>query len=70
MEKRLLELLVQGYAPKQIAPRLAITYHSFNWRSRIIRMKLRAVTTVQAVAIAIGNNLVCTKDVPRTFGEG
>lgn len=68
-EKRILELLARGYEPKAIAPMVGISYHTYNGYGHIIRVKLRATTTSQAVAIAVANTLIYTGDI-LGFEEG
>lgn len=70
-EKRMLTLLCQGHAPKQIAPMLNIAYGTWKMYITIVRIKLRAKTTNQAVAIAVHSRLISFdgEDMPH-FTEG
>ena len=63
-EKRILELWAQGYHPKEIAPMINLSRVSVNFYGRMVRAKLRARTTPQAVAIAVANHLIRLNDIP------
>ena len=58
MELRLLTFLATGYQPKQIYKMVNLSYPTVKFYIRIIKAKLGADTTTQAVAIAVANRQV------------
>lgn len=65
-EKLVIKLLALGYDPKQAAPKSGLTYNTFKNYLRIVKAKLNAKTTNNAIAIAVANGLVIfsTKELP------